>query len=249
MKFQALAFVTLLVAGAVAAPGNQPPPPPPPPKCQKFDYVPPMCPYCPYNPNHPRALDDLVERDESTEFDERDEDIDPRDATEILERGYPPPPPVCKKPCPYDKKVCKEYDHKTYYYGYGEKYVQCGKYSYKVVIKIENCGDGQCLNVYYNDEGNNKRHYMGCYNNGPQNDSPDQLNYNSYCLGNKCSVPVKNLPGYPNICGKTIWIGIDSSGCYKNNKYGNGQKKYSTYVPVQIQCKYQKVCKEYCCCP
>ncbi|KAH7228386.1 hypothetical protein B0J15DRAFT_473318 [Fusarium solani] len=45
------------------------------------------------------------------------------------------------------------------------------------------------------------------------------LNFNKSCRGNKCVVPIEKIPGYPHLCHKKIWIGLDDNQC-KN--YGHG---------------------------
>ncbi|KAF7545738.1 hypothetical protein G7046_g9488 [Stylonectria norvegica] len=225
MKFQSLFFASFLVAGAVASPtpGEQ--------QCQKYTYNPPQCPHCPYQSMQPRDTSDIADRELS----------------ELFERGgYP----NCQKQCPDNKKQCKKYswDQNVQYSAYHEQTVYCGKgYSYEVIIKLEPCGKDYCLNVYYQDKYNNKQYYCGVYQGQQSNENPDSLDDNGYCHGNKCSVPVEHLPGYPNICGKTYWVGIDSSRCY--NGGGKMGQHWLKYVPVKIECQRHKKCTEYCCCP
>lgn len=248
MRYSVLGSLGLLATQGAAAPGGGPPPPPP--ECSKWEYDN-ICPNCPYKPNyHPRELTELVGRGGGGK--------------------------VCHKDCPAIYQQCLRYDYgqpdggkggydnKNYGQSYSLYYEQdydCPvDFKYQVIVKIEENSGKDYLNVYYADKsgGKSKRGgaitscNLGIYQQQEETYDPKRFNYNNYCHGNYCSVPAENIPGYPDLCNKEIWLAVGNDKCY--NDYGlddKGYKEGTKYIKVKVVChqKMEKKCLEYCCCP
>lgn len=95
---------------------------------------------------------------------------------------------------------------------------------------------------------------------------PNELNYNRYCSGSSCSVPVSDLPSFPNVCDVDIFIAIGNNGCYDNfGKNENGFREGTKFIKIRINCSRfrrdaqpealpepggsRPYCRDYCCCP
>ncbi|KAF4471603.1 hypothetical protein FALBO_1488, partial [Fusarium albosuccineum] len=183
-------------------------------QCKKYDWDLERCDWCPYKPYHPRDLDGLEARG---------------NYGGSYGGGYGK---TCKRTCPDDKKKCKKYSwdySKVTYSTSFDDYTKCSAGdSYKVVGKIGPCGDWgsysskQCLFVEYDDwdKYSDKTAYLGIYatkEEGPK--KKEELNFNKWCKKNKCVIPLDKLPGYPKLCKKSIWVGIDDDQC-KEKHYG-----------------------------
>jgi hypothetical protein len=144
--------------------------------------------------------------------------------------------------------------HKKKYEGSFNYKVDCKKGAdYKVTGKISSYdykSKEQYLNVEYLDwdPKSDKKAYLGLYatkEEGPK--KKDRLNLTKkYCHKNKCSVPVKKIPGYPKF-KKSVWVGIDDDQC-KNYKptwpgYGGkhdykGNNDSPKYIELKIDSKW-----------
>ncbi|RSL46628.1 hypothetical protein CEP54_013767 [Fusarium duplospermum] len=189
-------------------------------KCKTYEWDIGRCNWCPYKPYHPRDLDGLEARGDYG-----------------YGNGYGyGHGKTCKKTCPETKKKCKskspDYSKPTYA-GDFEESVWCeGGDSYKVKGKIGPCGDWgkygskQCLFVEYADwdKWSDKDAYLGIYTteSGVPKKKKDLNLTDKYCKKNKCVVPLDKFPGWPKLCGKSVWIGIDDDQCKPKKGHGYG---------------------------
>lgn len=172
----------------------------------------------------------------------------------------------CQKECPKEHRQCKDEHQKSYSsfqfeLQYSEE-VSCPKdYHYDLQVKIEACSSGnsqECLNVYYADGNyNNKRSSisesnLGIYLQEQNSYNPHDFNYNNYCSHDKCEVPTENLPSYPDLCEKEIYLAVGNNQCYDNYNYDDYSQS-TKYVKVKVSCNEEHEqeedhCKEECCC-
>lgn len=231
MQFSILSALGFLAASAVAAPGG----------CSEYSYDIAICESCSYRSGnyYPRELD---------------------------ERGN-----KCYKECPKEERKCKDHGSSSesstsLQVEYSQQDISCPRdYSYDLQVKLEACSrdanSQECLNVYYRDSGSGhrsrstiSRSNLGIYLEQQEYYNPDQFNYNNYCHGDYCSVPTHNLPSYPDLCGKEIYLAVGNDRCYNDYNFNDSQYRESTrYVKVQVECSkkehHNKPCKEECCCP
>ncbi|KAG9257506.1 uncharacterized protein F5Z01DRAFT_671103 [Emericellopsis atlantica] len=180
------------------------------------------------------------------------------------------------KKCPKESIYCEKYDHEYYNtysrfdLSYNEAITCPDQFRYDLKVKVEACssdkGNKECLKVYYQNGYNSHKRdggyesigksNLGIYLDEHDQYRPESLNYNNYCHGNQCSVPTDSLPGYPNLCGKKIYLAVGNDRCYNNYEYKDDEKyRQSTkHISATVSCKkdehydYNKGCKEYCCC-
>jgi hypothetical protein len=71
-----------------------------------------------------------------------------------------------------------------------------------------------------------------------------KFNYSKFCHGNRCSVPVEKLPGFPKLCHKNLILTFD------NDRYhSKGLSEVEKLVKVVVGCKDLVVKqKPICCC-
>lgn len=220
-----------LISQSVANPGGH---------CDSYEYKN-VCPHCPYQPHH-------------------DDKLDHRHGQRT----------VCYKDCPREWEQCKSYDKRGEYYSqysldYSQGFSCPNDFNFKVIVNIEEESGEQVLKVHQNHQGGGNKVKMakrgggisscnlGVYESDKSVYNPSKLNYNNYCHGDACSVPVKNLPGYPNLCNTEIYLAVGNNMCY--DRYGHNDDGYhqgTKYVQVKISCaqkQHEKPCYERCCCP
>ncbi|KAK7429220.1 hypothetical protein QQZ08_004230 [Neonectria magnoliae] len=235
MKVSVIALLGFLAAGVIAGGDDDYKKSD---KCKKIEWEPAQCKSY-YDGKGPRGVSDMEERGE-----------------------YSYPPPVCKKKCPKDKVHCEEYGWakgSPRYEGNFFQAVDCKKGNdYKVSGTLGPCGYGSkkdCLVVKYSGNywpADKKTSYLGVYERKSDGVAHySKLNYNGYCYGDKCTVPVEKLPGYPKLCGDTLYVAVDTGRCQNPySDYGYGKKKEVdkiSYVKLEIECTGKKECKKSCC--
>jgi len=236
MKLSLVGIVGFLAVQSVASPGKD--------RCDSYEYKN-VCSHCPHRPHHPRELED-------------------RDG------GHHDKHKVCYKDCPREWQECKvysdkrsddDYEHPGYMLDYSQDFSCPRDFKFKVVVKIEEQSGEKYLKVHQNYQGGDKdkrgsisSSSLGVYKSYGSTYKPKDLNYNNYCHGDECSVPVKNLPGYPELCDTEIYLAVGNGQCY--DRYGrddNGYHQATKYVKVTVRCDKKnhknRHCREYCCCP
>jgi hypothetical protein len=241
MRFSILSLLGFLTLQSAAAPGYD--------GCDRYEYKN-ICPNCPYHP-HPRDLEGRGD-------------------------GHDGKYNVCYKDCPSDWQQCNGYNERRgppqYSLDYSQGFSCPQNFEFEVIVKIEEIQGEQYLNVNQNYQGGGSKKMMakrggisssnlGVYKQQGSEYNPSNLNYNNYCHGNSCSVPVKNLPNYPNLCDTQIFLAVGNNGCYNEYSHDNkGYQQATKYVAVTVRCDgnnnhpkrgYQsgQQCENYCCCP
>ncbi|KAI6781811.1 uncharacterized protein J7T54_004977 [Emericellopsis cladophorae] len=180
------------------------------------------------------------------------------------------------KKCYKDDRYCEKYDYGYYdsysrfNLSYNQAFTCPDNFRYDLKVKFEACssenGYKECLKVYYENGYNSQKRgdgyesidksNLGIYLDEEDLYRPESLNYNNYCHGNQCSVPTDYLPGYPDLCGKNIYLAVGNDLCYNNYEYEDDEmyRQSTKHISVNVSCNneehydYNKGCKDYCCC-
>ncbi|KAF7547066.1 hypothetical protein G7Z17_g7991 [Cylindrodendrum hubeiense] len=236
MKFSAVTLLGFLAAGAMA--GSDDIVKKSASKCSKTIWEPAAC----------KPIDYDDKRDTS-DLEVRDEELGARGY------GYGYPPQICKKKCPDSKVKCTKYGWANGYPRYEGSFstsVDCKKGGdYTITGTVGPCKYGSkddCLTVIYKGgywPTDHKISYLGIYESAYGPKSVKKLNANAFCYGDKCTVPVSKISGYPSLCDSKYYVAVDAGRC-PTEPYGKTLDKV-TYVKLDIDCVGKKVCKASCC--
>lgn len=239
MKIQILSLVGLLASVAVAAPSFD--------GCDELTFSPDRCPKCPFKPKFSGLLRSGHHHDHHHDG-------------------------KCHRECPEEFRHCFRFEdshhhtseHKTFELSHKESISCPGDFSFDLRATFESChskhsdhsSSKNCLKVFFHDSGRRDgdaitESNLGVYLHQEDHEDPRKFNFNGFCHGSHCSVPTENLPGFPHLCDKEIFLAVGNNRC----RFDDGEHRKSTkVVKVRVSCseehrhKHER-CDEFCCCP